>query len=114
MRLIKRGLMKSMSVKGPDSDEVGSKIGAFGDRNISHIVGDVLVTKNPCGNKGDIRLLRAIGKNHPAYPKLKHLVNVLVFSQEGERPNENMMSGGDLDGDVYMVIWDKVIIENVN
>lgn len=71
------------------------------------ITGDVLITKNPCGHEGDIRPAKAIGTDHPAYQKLKHLVNVIVFSQKGTRPLQNMMSGGDLDGDVYMIIWDE-------
>ena len=43
------------------------------------ITGDVLITRNPCGHEGDIRPAKAIGKDHPAYEKLKHLVNVVVF-----------------------------------
>ena len=65
-----------------------------------------MLTKNPCGHKGDIRCVKAIGQDHPAYNKLKHLVNVIVFPAQGSRPLQNMMSGGDLDGDVYMIIWD--------
>jgi len=155
------------------------------------------VTKNPCGHKGDIRLLKAIGKSHPAYNKLKHLSNVIVFpitprdppqndrskddkskddrsqddqskddkskdyrsqddqskddrsqddqskddkskdyrsqddqskddrsqddqskekkkdDQPDDRPQQHKMSGGDLDGDVYMAIWDEKIIDDV-
>ena len=36
---------------------------------------------------------------------------MLVFPTTGKRPLENMMSGGDLDGDVYMIIWDKEIVQ---
>lgn len=86
-------------------------IDSFKGHKVRHIVGDVLITKNPCGHEGDIRPAKAIGKDHPAYPKLKHLVNVIVFSSKGERPMQNMMSGGDVDGDVYMVIWDKRIVQ---
>lgn len=46
---------------------------------IQLVKGDVLITKNPCGHKGDIRRVKAIGKDHPAYEKLSHLVNVIVF-----------------------------------
>lgn len=83
----------------------------FKGHKVRHIVGDVLITKNPCGHEGDIRVAKAIGKDHPAYPKLKHLVNVIVFSSKGDRPMQNMMSGGDVDGDVYMVIWDRRIVQ---
>ena len=46
---------------------------------IQLIEGEVLLTKNPCGHKGDIRRVKAIGKDHTAYNKLSHLVNVIVF-----------------------------------
>lgn len=36
---------------------------------------------------------------------------MIVFSSKGSRPLENMMSGGDLDGDVYMIMWDKDLVE---
>jgi len=62
------------------------------------IESDVLVTKNPCLFPGDIRRLRAV--NHP---KLKHLSNVIVFPAKGPRPITTMISGGDLDGDLYFV-----------
>jgi hypothetical protein len=42
-----------------------------------------------------------------------NLVNVIVFSQKGSRPTQHKMSGGDLDGDVYMAIWDKEIMETL-
>jgi len=59
------------------------------------------VTRNPCLNPGDLRLLQGVDR-----PELRHLHNVVVFSSKGERPTCNMMSGGDLDGDVYFVCWD--------
>jgi RNA-dependent RNA polymerase len=79
------------------------------------VSGDVLVTKNPCGHPGDIRQATAINESHPAFEKLKHLVNVIVFPLNGTggRPLQNCMSGGDLDGDVYMIIWDKEIVQCV-
>ena len=72
-----------------------------------------MITKNPCGHKGDVRLAKAIGEDHPAFEKLKHLVNVIVFPVVGERPLQNQMSGGDLDGDVYMIIWDEKLVSYV-
>ena len=33
-----------------------------------------------------------------------------MFSSEGERPIPDMMSGGDLDGDEFLVIWDEELI----
>ena len=78
-------------------------------QSISQIIdGNVLVTRNPCTHPGDIRLLKAVNK-----PQLQYLFNVVVFSAKGERPVCNMMSGGDLDGDVYFITWDKELLSYV-
>ena len=62
----------------------------------------VIVGRSPSLHGGDVRKLR-IRKD---IPTLNHLVDVVVFSSQGERPEPNMTSGGDLDGDIYFVIWD--------
>jgi RNA-dependent RNA polymerase len=46
-------------------------------------------------------------------PEFKDLVNVIVFPSTGDRPLCNMMAGGDLDGDVYFVCWDKCIMDHL-
>ena len=71
--------------------------------------------KNPCNHPGDIRRLKAVSQEEldkrRLNKELNHLVNVVVFPSKGQRPEQNKMSGGDLDGDVYMVIWDKDLME---
>ena len=37
---------------------------------------------------------------------MKRLRNCIVFSQKGTRDLPSQLSGGDLDGDLYNVIWD--------
>jgi RNA-dependent RNA polymerase len=69
------------------------------------ITGRVVVTKNPCFHPGDIRVLEAIDR-----PELHHLVNVIVFPRKGPRPHTNEISGSDLDGDLYFVSWNSLII----
>lgn len=73
------------------------------------LLGDLCVTRCPCLHPGDIRLLKGVNK-----PELAHLYNVVVFSSKGERPACNMMAGGDLDGDVYFVAWDKQMMSHLN
>lgn len=64
--------------------------------------GKVIVAKNPCLHPGDIRILLAVNT-----PKLHHMVDCIVFPQQGKRPHPSECSGSDLDGDVYFVSWDK-------
>lgn len=68
----------------------------------------MIVSRNPCTHPGDIRLLRGVNR-----PEFHHLYNVVVFPSTGERPLCNMMSGGDLDGDVYFVCWNKCITDHL-
>ena len=77
-----------------------------GKETVKIIDGEVLVMKNPCSHAVDIRKLRAVGESDPRHEKMKHLFNLIVFSSKGSRPEQNKISGGDLDGDVYMTIWD--------
>nr|AJA90762.1 RNA-dependent RNA polymerase 2 [Cycas revoluta] len=69
------------------------------------VQGKVVVAKNPCLHPGDIRLLHAVD-----VPGLHHMVDCLVFPQKGERPHPNECSGSDLDGDLYFVSWDELLI----
>jgi hypothetical protein len=69
------------------------------------LTGELMITRNPCTHPGDIRVLNGVDR-----PEFRHLTNVVVFSSKGERPMCNMMAGGDLDGDVYFVCWDKSLM----
>ena len=83
---------------------------------VEQIQGKVIVTKNPCTHPGDIRLLKAMAwdDEDPRQEHFKDLVNVVVFSSKGIRPEQNKMSGGDLDGDVYLCIWDEMLTESLD
>lgn len=88
--------------------------------------GTVLINKNPSMHPGDMQLARAVDN-----PALRHLYNVLVFPAPMQLPDiENgeevvgelrpfdqplcvQMSGSDLDGDLYNVLWDDDIINAV-
>ena len=65
----------------------------------------VVITKNPCHHPGDVRTFTAV--NHEA---LRHLKDVVVFSQRGENPAPHQISGSDLDGDEYAVIWHEDLV----
>ncbi|KAK6331013.1 hypothetical protein TWF718_003204 [Orbilia javanica] len=69
------------------------------------IQGPCLLARNPSLHPGDLRIVNAVD-----CPSLRHLKNVVVFPQTGDKPIANMCSGGDLDGDDYIVIWDGMFI----
>ncbi|CAK7203059.1 hypothetical protein SEUCBS139899_005788 [Sporothrix eucalyptigena] len=76
----------------------------------------VLVTRSPALHPGDIQfavnthppLHDGQGGDHP----VRALRNCIVFSQYGARDLPSQLSGGDLDGDIFNVIWDPEICRN--
>ncbi|KAL5342500.1 RNA dependent RNA polymerase-domain-containing protein [Aspergillus crustosus] len=64
----------------------------------------LLVTRSPALHDGDIQYAYHVQppKGHP----LTQLKNCIVFSQKGARDLPSQLSGGDLDGDLYNIIWD--------
>lgn len=69
------------------------------------VKGICVLARNPSLHPGDLRVVRAVD-----VPALNHLKNVVVLPQKGDCDLANMCSGGDLDGDDYMVLWDKDLI----
>ncbi|PNH38819.1 hypothetical protein VD0004_g8035 [Verticillium dahliae] len=67
--------------------------------------GNILVTRSPALHPGDIQWVRM--RTPPVGHPLRDLRNCIVFSQHGERDLPSQLSGGDLDGDLYNIIWDR-------
>ncbi|KAK0852137.1 hypothetical protein LTR03_003639 [Friedmanniomyces endolithicus] len=63
------------------------------------------LARNPSLHPGDARVVRAID-----VPALHHLKDCVVLPQTGDRGLASMCSGGDLDGDDYLVMWDKELL----
>ncbi|PRQ43735.1 putative RNA-directed RNA polymerase [Rosa chinensis] len=72
------------------------------------VKGNVVIARSPCLHPGDLLVLTAVD-----IPALHHMVDCVVFSQNGERPNPDKTSGGDLDGDLYHVCWDPTLIPSL-
>ena len=64
-----------------------------------------IIAKNPCSHPGDIRIVQCVDRK-----ELHYLKEVMVFSQKGERPLYNKCSGSDLDGDIFLLIWNPLLI----
>ncbi|KKA27940.1 hypothetical protein TD95_001211 [Thielaviopsis punctulata] len=69
------------------------------------VEGVCIVGRNPSLHPGDIRVVQAVN-----VPQLNYLTNVVVFPSTGDRDVPSMLSGGDLDGDDFFVIWDEKLI----
>lgn len=72
------------------------------------IIGKVAITRPPALHPGDIQVANAV--NVPEESPLNALHNCIVFSQQGQRDLPSQLSGGDLDGDRYSVIYDPCLI----
>ena len=72
------------------------------------IEGVCILARNPSLHPGDIRVVKAVDVS-----VLHHLKDVVVLPQTGDRDLSSMCSGGDLDGDDYIVIWDPGYIPKV-
>jgi hypothetical protein len=69
----------------------------------------VLVTRSPALHPGDIQMAKHVIP--PQNSPLNHLSNCIVFSKHGSRDLPSKLSGGDLDGDIYNVIWAKEAVQ---
>ena len=69
------------------------------------VTGLCLVGRNPSLHPGDIRVVEAVDVH-----ELRHMKNVVVFPTRGDRDIPSMLSGGDLDGDDFFVLWNKDLL----
>ncbi|KAK5940398.1 hypothetical protein PMZ80_007818 [Knufia obscura] len=74
----------------------------------SCVNGKVVVTRSPALHPGDVQVATAVSP--PGSSSLWDLRNCVVFSQKGQRDLPSMLSGGDLDGDLYNIIYDDSLI----
>ncbi|KAH6704064.1 rna-dependent rna polymeras-like protein [Leptodontidium sp. MPI-SDFR-AT-0119] len=65
---------------------------------------NLLISRAPALHPGDIQLADAVIP--PPGSPLSELTNCICFSSKGRRDLPSQLSGGDLDGDRYYVMWD--------
>lgn len=91
---------------GSQPDECCAGVRQYGGYAVP--VGQAIIVKNPCMHPGDIRVVRCVDRMD-----LHYLTEVVVFSQRGDRPLFNQCSGSDLDGDIFFVSWNPLLIPKV-
>ncbi|EFQ92511.1 hypothetical protein PTT_10351 [Pyrenophora teres f. teres 0-1] len=73
------------------------------------LVGErIVITRAPALHPGDVQLVTAV--DVPANSSLRALHNCVVFSQRGARDLPSQLSGGDLDGDLFHIIYDQRLV----
>ncbi|KAM0718302.1 hypothetical protein Q7P37_006634 [Cladosporium fusiforme] len=105
------GILKGHSNSAPVSDTTHDESGLpevflqipdpEAEGKFKVIEGVCTLARNPSLHPGDCRVVKAVD-----VPQLRHLRNCVVLPQSGDRDIASMCSGGDLDGDDYLVMWD--------
>ncbi|KAL0077728.1 RNA-dependent RNA polymerase RdRP [Phycomyces blakesleeanus] len=72
----------------------------------SIVLGDVLVTRNPCGLKSDVQKVTAVD-----CPGLRMYTDIVIFPVKGLRSLASKLSGGDYDGDIVFCCWDERLVK---
>lgn len=74
--------------------------------SLHRVIGqNLIISRAPALHPGDVQLVE--GVEPPLGSPLRNLFNCIIFSQKGSRDLPSQLSGGDLDGDRYYLIWDR-------
>jgi hypothetical protein len=68
----------------------------------------LVVTRAPALHPGDVQVVKAVEVSEDS--PLRDLYNCVVFSQRGKRDLASQLGGGDLDGDIFHIIYDERLI----
>jgi len=98
------GIMDELGVLEPG--QIYFRMSELNDRTkLRTHTGLLCLSRSPCLHPGDARFVEAVDR-----PELEHLVDVVVFPRKGARPIPDECSGGDLDGDQYLILWGEEFI----
>jgi hypothetical protein len=67
---------------------------------------EALVARQPACRRSDIQKVRTV-----VHPELSHLVDVAVFPSRGPFPLAGKLQGGDYDGDIFWICWERTIVQ---
>lgn len=96
-------ITEQQAVPAATSELNGTEL-ALGGKQVL-VQNNVVITRSPAMHPGDVQLVHAV--DVPEDSPLQRLRNVIVFSQHGDRDLPSQLSGGDLDGDLYNVMYDR-------
>ncbi|KAE9983037.1 hypothetical protein BLS_005054 [Venturia inaequalis] len=71
-------------------------------------LGRVAVTRSPTNHPGDLQFADSVDVSLDS--PLRELHNLVFFSEYGERDLPSQLGGGDLDGDMYDIFWEPLLI----
>ncbi|KIP09624.1 hypothetical protein PHLGIDRAFT_28970 [Phlebiopsis gigantea 11061_1 CR5-6] len=79
-----------------------------------YLEGPTMITRSPTIHPGDVQVVHAIGRPPSGSVfDIEPLTNSVVFSTKGSRPLASCLSGGDLDGDVFVCTTMKDLLPTV-
>jgi ribosomal protein L24 len=92
-----------------------------GISKVKNIGNEIFVSRYPCTNKSDGRLIRVVKEKPPfmSVDDYKWLLGLpfggIIFGSAlpGQRPMPSMIADGDLDGDNYFICWESSIISRI-
>ncbi|XP_065565353.1 uncharacterized protein LOC136030359 [Artemia franciscana] len=90
-----------------NQEEIFLQIQRNSDEKVAVVEGMVIIYRNPCLHPGDVRSVRAVNK-----PEFRNYKNVLIFpaSSSCKYSLSTACSGGDLDGDLFSVVWNPKLV----
>ncbi|KAJ6515806.1 RNA dependent RNA polymerase-domain-containing protein [Mycena sanguinolenta] len=70
------------------------------------LLGPALITRHPCKLPTDVQKWVAVDR-----PELRNFTDVIVLSVKGPRRAADYLSGGDLDGDKGLIVWQPELVD---